>query len=189
MHSVDRDRSPAGNTRCSFAAFFRVSNETIPSLQVELVRFQVAGRLLAHALLFVGAQSRFQCSRNAQRDIGLNREDVREITIVRLRPEMLVALRIDQLRDDAHAIAGAAHAPLEDRRSIQLRTDLAQAVLAFLERHDRGPRNHLETADLRQVGNDIFGDAVGEVLVLRIRAQVEERQYRDGSGARSEAGG
>ena len=60
------------------------------------------------------------------------------------------------------------------------RRDLPQALLALLERHDRRARDDLERPDLRKLGDDVLGDAVGEVLVVGIGAEVEERQHGDG---------
>ncbi len=101
------------------------------------------------------------------------------LPVVRLGPQMLVGLGIDELRDDAHAVAGAAHAAVEQRRRRRAFAPISRRLcVALLERHDRGARDHLERADLREMRDDVLGDAVGEVLVLRIGAEVARREAR-----------
>ena len=157
----------------------RVSDQPVATLEIELVRLEVAGRLLVDAGLLRGRELRLEGGGDVQRHVGLDREDIGELTVVRLRPEVLVACGLDQLRDDPHPIADAPYAPLEQRRHLELRRDLAQAVAPLLERHDRRAGDHPESADLRQLGNHVLRDPVREVLVLRVHAQVEERQDRD----------
>lgn len=50
------------------------------------------------------------------------------------------------------------------------------------------PRHHTECRDLRQVGDQIFGNAVAEVFLLRIAAHVDERQYADRPSVRTKDG-
>ena len=88
---------------------------------------------------------------------------------------MVVGLGVDELGDDTHPISVAPNTSLEHRRDLQAGSDLAQALLPPLERHHRSAGDHLEGADLRQLGDDVLGDPVGKVLVLRVRAQVRER--------------
>ena len=87
--------------------------------------------------------------------------------------------RVDELGDDPHPVARPPHAALEQGRDVQRGADLAEALLPLLEPHDRAARDHLERADLRELGDHVLGDAVGEELVLRVGAQVEEREDRD----------
>ena len=129
--------------------------------------------------------SAFERVGDVERDVGLDGEDVVELPVVRLGPEVAIGLGVDELRDDAHAIAGATYAAVEQRGGAERRADLAQALRALLERHDRVARDHLERADLGEMRDDVLGDAVGEVLVLRIGAQVAEGKHGDGGRARA----
>src|SRR5262249_50557492 len=53
------------------------------------------------------------------RDLVLQREDVLQLTVVALRPDMAVFNRIDQLRCDPHVPAGLAHAAFHDMSDLQ----------------------------------------------------------------------
>jgi len=63
--------------------------------------------LLAPALDFGGNRMR------SLGDVGLDREDVRELAIVRLGPEMTVGSRIDERRHNPHAVAGVPDASVQ----------------------------------------------------------------------------
>src|ERR1700730_15196549 len=57
-------------------------------------------------------------------DVVLHREDVSQIAVVTLGPEMGTGGCIDQLAGDAHALPGPAHAALEDIADTKVATDL-----------------------------------------------------------------
>src|SRR6266567_1676221 len=65
-------------------------------------------------------------------DLTLNGEHVGEIAIVRLRPEVSVGTRIDQLRVDTHAIARALDASFQKMSDPKLLTNLAQVAISYL---------------------------------------------------------
>ena len=56
-------------------------------------------------------------------DVVLHREDVGQISVVTLGPEMRTGGRIDQLAGDAHALPRPAHAALEDIADIKVAAD------------------------------------------------------------------
>ena len=57
--------------------------------------------------------------------------------------------------------------------------DGADVLVPAFERERRCPCDHLQLVHLRERVDDFFGETVGEVLVLRIRAEVGEGQDRD----------
>src|SRR5215469_17396039 len=57
-------------------------------------------------------------------DLVLDREDVSEITVVTLGPDVLAILGLDQLRGDADAVAGFAQAAFEDIANAELMPNL-----------------------------------------------------------------
>src|SRR3989440_6663679 len=91
----------------------REFDETMAALEIELVGLEIAGGLLVDPGSLIGGKLRLQRGRDLQRHVRLNREDIGQLTVVRLRPEVLIAVRVDELRDDPHPVAGAADAPLE----------------------------------------------------------------------------
>jgi hypothetical protein len=77
-------------------------------------------------------------------------------------------------------LAALAHAALDQVADAQLLADL-------LERHRPAPvgergiaGDDQEPAQPRQLGDDVLGDAVGEVILLRLAAGVHEGQDGDG---------
>jgi hypothetical protein len=64
-------------------------------------------------------------------------------------------------------------------RHAELAADLAGAALAVLEPHRRRSRDHAQVADAAELRDDVLGNSVGEVLVLRVCADVSERKHRN----------
>jgi hypothetical protein len=54
-------------------------------------------------------------------DLALHGEDVVELAVVGLRPQVAVVHRVDELRGDAHLVAGLAHAAFEDVADLSAR--------------------------------------------------------------------
>src|SRR5215204_6362787 len=126
----------------------------------------------------------FQRGGDLQSHVGLDREDVVELTVVSFGPYMPVVSGINELGDDAHTVAGSTYAPLEQRAYLQRRPDFAQALLAVLEWHHGRAGNHLQGANLGKLRDHVFGDAVGKEFVLGIGAEVPERKHGDRRGTR-----
>ena len=81
-----------------------------------------------------------------------------------------------------------AHAPLQEVRHPELRPDAAAVLLGVSELKRRAAPDHLQSRELRERGDQILRDPVGEVLLARLPAFVRERQHRDGGRARNEPG-
>ena len=86
---------------------------------------------------------------------------------------------VDELRGDPHALAGAADRAFEHRAHAEFAADGANVDRASLIGEARVARDHRQAGDLRQIGDDVFADAVGEILLLRIARHVGERQNGD----------
>ncbi len=103
-----------------------------------------------------------------------------QLAVVALRPKVLVAESIDQLRCDSNAAAAAPHTSFHDVPHAQF------------PRHVRDPhgpssigergiaRRYEQIRVARQFGDDVLGDAVREVLMFRIATHVLEWQHGDG---------
>ena len=119
-------------------------------------------------------------SHHLGRDLVLDRKDVVEAAIVCCRPQVRVRAGVDELRGDAHPVAGLPHRTLEHVRDIELLGDLADLQVLASEGERRGARDHPQFGNVRQQVQELLGDAVGKVLVVRIAAHVDEWQYNDG---------
>src|SRR6266566_669379 len=87
--------------------------------------------------------------------------------------------RVDELCGDPHTITGTADRAFEYRLNTKLTADGANIDRAPLVGEARVARDHYQIRDLRQVGDDVFADSVGEILLLRIPRHVGEWQNRD----------
>ena len=87
--------------------------------------------------------------------------------------------RLHQLRGDAQAVTGAAQAASQHIRGIQVLADF-WCRTASRGRQNRGRRENPQFLDLREFGDDVFGDAVAEVFVFLGAAQIGEVENRDG---------
>ena len=101
------------------------------TFQVKVVRIHARGRLLDRrqgALQELGAER----NRDGAGELVLDGEDVVELSIVRLRPEVIAVRGIDELRHDSQLATLAADAPFQHRADGELLGDLEDAqVLAF----------------------------------------------------------
>src|SRR5262249_20001826 len=69
--------------------------------------------LALYALNFCGDDPRRDGAHDALGNLVLNGKNVFERTVVTLRPDVLSAARVDQLRSDAYAIASLSYASFE----------------------------------------------------------------------------
>jgi len=85
--------------------------------------------------------------------------------------------RIDELRADPDAIARLAHAPFEDGGDAELAADLAGVDVLALEGEGGGARRDSQPGKPAEEVQKLLREAVREVLLLLVRAQVDERQH------------
>src|SRR5262249_2994666 len=109
-----------------------------------------------------------------ERGLLLNGEDVFQVTIEIIRPELKTGRTINQLSGDPHAIGSFAHAAFEQVANAELAPNLLDVLLSSFEARDRGARSYLKTVNVRELGNNFFGDAIDEVLILRIGTEILE---------------
>src|SRR5215207_7206871 len=102
---------------------------------------------------------------------------------------MTAVLRIDQLRSYAQATPRPTHTSLEHRAHAEALGDQARVVLRAFTGEARGARRDTQPLVLREHIDDLLGDAVREVLVVRGRTQIDERQHGDGFGRTGDRSG
>ena len=132
--------------------------------------------------LFGRAERDFERVDDAVRDVVLDLEDIGQIAVVAVGPQVTAGCRVDELRGDPHALAGAADGAFEHRPHAKLAADGADVDRASLVSEARIARDYRQAGDLRQVGDDVFGDAVGEIFLLGIARHVGEWQNGDRGG-------
>src|SRR6516162_5445469 len=96
-----------------------------PALTI-IPRTHVLRPLRDYTLAFGARQRRLDRGGDARSDVVLHREDVGQISIVTLGPEMGAGGNIDKLAADAHPLPGSAHATLEDIADAKVAANLLE---------------------------------------------------------------
>jgi hypothetical protein len=109
----------------------------------------------------------------------LDREQVLELAVVALGPDVPVGFGIDQLHGYAHPVARLAHAAFDHVLDAEFGRHVLNPDRPVLVDEGRVARDHEQVAKPRELGDDVFGQAVGEELLLGLAAHVDERQHCD----------
>ena len=94
-------------------------------------------------------------------------------------PEVKPIGSVDELRGDPQFGVRPAHAALQDRTHSQLRTDGPDVLGRVFERERGRTRRHAQRGNGAQRVQDLLRHAVAEIPVLRIGAEIHERQHSD----------
>jgi hypothetical protein len=160
----------------------RVPRALVPqvaALEIQAVCLEVCGRARDERPGFLAAELEFECTHDRSCDLVLHGEDVSELALVGLAPELVAVGGVDELRPHLEAVPGHADAPLEHRADAQRVGDRANAQVLAFERERRGPCRNAESFDLCERVDQLLRHPVGEVLVLSVRAEVREWEDRD----------
>ena len=149
-------------------------------LEIELVGLRIGGRARPDRLQFLGQQLQLERGDDVSRDIVLEGEDIGEDPIESLGPEMAARRGIDQLGGYANPVSRLPDAALEDIADLQLAGELVDLHGLALEVEGRVAGNDEDRRNLGEVGDDVLGDAVAEIFLLRIAAHIREGQDEDG---------
>ena len=114
------------------------------------------------------------------RNLALDCEQIIQIAIVLLGPDMRVSARLDQLRIDTKMRAGSADAAFQNMRYTQIITDLTEISFATVI-HDTGPADDFEVSNPRQLGQKVVLNAIDERPAFLLVAEIFKRQNRDPS--------
>ena len=109
----------------------------------------------------------------------LDGKNIDQFPVIALGPEMEAAMGIDKLRGDPHPIAAEADAAFKDMSNAQGLPDFRNAWVSVPEIKGRGAGRDLKAFDPGQRVQQLFRDAVGEILFIAVGAQVLERQHSD----------
>ncbi len=149
----------------------------IARAQIENVRVGVGCRLSFDARFFLRRKRRLQGVGDAFRDLCFYSEDVGQLPVVTLRPQMRVVVGADQLHVDVHAIFSLLHTAFEHIGHVQLFCDLRQIFRSAVVARGGSARDHAQAADSRECSDDFILNALREKRVLLIRAQILEREH------------
>ena len=96
-----------------------------------------------------------------------------------LGPEVLARRALDELRGHPDAVAGAAHAALEQIAHAEFARGLTRIDRPALVDEARAARDDREGAEAAERRDQILDHAVGDELLLGIAAEIGEGKNRD----------
>src|SRR5215468_3575159 len=117
---------------------------------------------------------------NRARYLVLDREDVVQLAVVALGPAVCPGDGIDELRRDADPIADPPNASFQHVACAQLAPDLPDIDGLALVLEGGIARDDQKLGEPRQLGCNVLGYAVAEVILLRVAVEVGEWEDRDG---------
>jgi hypothetical protein len=128
--------------------------------------------------VLAGQQFQRQRAADARGDISMNRENVRERPLVCFGPHFGLIHHVDESCRNSNLPGRSADAAFHDVLRPKLTTNLVHSLARTLVTHRRGPGDHGQAVrtNTSEVGNQLLGQAIAEVILLRIGAQVDERQ-------------
>ena len=162
---------------------FQATQQTVVGLEAR--RSPVAEK----GLLLEGSQPHPQDGNDAADDGVLHGKDFLQLALVPLRPQGGAGCRVDELSADAHLFRGSLDAALDEVTDAQLPRDLLGALRHALVRERGMAGDDDQTGEPGELGRQVLGDAVGEILLCRVRTQVEERQHDHGRPSSTLGGG
>ena len=123
--------------------------------------------------------------REPRDDLVLHVEEIGERLVEPFGPQVRASLGLDQLHIDAHAISRALHAAFEHVANVEFASDLFEVGrLAFVGK-SCAAADHEGAGNAREVGGQALGDAVDEIVLRRVAADVGEGQNDDGEAGRA----
>src|SRR5207244_13127471 len=149
------------------------------AFEVEVVGFEVFRVGPQQCPLATAGQAHLQPISDRAGDLLLDREHILGPAVEPLRPKIVAVRYVDELRGDPQLRSRLPHAALEHRADGELVPDDAQILVLALERKGGRPTDNPEPRQPREYVDDLFRNAVAEVLDLRVRAQVGTGARRD----------
>src|SRR5215472_11358424 len=149
-----------------------------PALTI-IPRAHVLWPLRDDTLAFRARQRRLDSGGDARSDVVLHREDVCQISVITLGPEIGTGGYIDELAADPNPLPGPAHATLEDIADPKVATNLLEIDGFSFVGECRIAGDDEKPAPFRQRRDDVLGNAVDKIFLLGIATDIAERKDGD----------
>ena len=120
-----------------------------------------------------------QPGRNHACDFILNRKRIAQRSVKSICPQVRPPRSVDQLRCDANGTVAALDTSFENVTRIEFAADLSNVDASSLVLKRRIPRDHEQLGKSRKLGDDVFGDAFAEIILIWISREVDESQNRN----------
>src|SRR4029077_8328697 len=122
----------------------KTRQKKVSGARIKIESGDIACRGAFDFALFIWREFCMKLTGNRHCDLALNCEHVRKIPVIALSPQLPVVARIDQVRVEAHAVAGTPHTSFQYIRNPEFVADLGEIALdTALVLHRRGAADHL----------------------------------------------
>ena len=166
-------------TDAAFEIGARHAKTHLPAAKVELVSLHTRRRPGLTVRLLGRCRRHVQFLDDVGRDVVLQGENTAYRPIVAAGPDLAPAQRVEQSGGDANRISGFLQASFEDVLNSKLLGDLLHDVGLALVGEGRVAGDDEELIGARKIGDDGVGNALGEIVLVRIAAQILERYDGD----------
>ena len=139
----------------------RRRQKEIVGTRVKIERDEVGGWLALNGQFLSSCDFGVQSFGDSLRNLALDGEQIIQITVVLLGPNVRVGARVDQLRIQVNPITAPACASFQHVRYAKRIADLAHISFTAIFHH-AGPADHFEIGDLRQLGQNVVLHTIGE---------------------------
>ena len=160
--------------------------EQIEPAQIVIVGVDIGGRRAGQSQPLRLQQPDLQGRHDAAGDLVLDREDVGQRAVVALGPDLTARGAVDQPDGETEPVAGTAHAAFQHMADPKPGAGIDRRARARLQGETGLACRHEQPGDLRELGDQVLGDALGEIVLVRVAAEIDERQ--DGDGRASQPG-
>src|SRR4029077_5110486 len=140
--------------------------------KIGIISLRIVCWFNCQSLRLATGQLRLQRFRDSFGDLALNSEDVSQLSIKGLRPEVGIRFRVNQLHTDPHLVGRLLHATLQNIGYAKLLRDLGEIARFTLIALGGSARHHFQIGDAGQSRQDLLLDTISEVGVIWIRTEV-----------------
>src|SRR5215207_1089849 len=156
-------------------ALSRVTVKGRHAAQVAVVGVQAFRRLALDSFDFRLFQLRPYRTHHARGHLVLQIEDIFNLAVETINPQVGTGRGIDELARNAHAVARLTYAAFENVAHPELASHLFYVDGPALVGEARIAGDHEQLPETRQRGDDLFHYTVGEIFLLRIPAHILKR--------------
>ena len=157
----------------------RTADHAMQSANKIIPRFDIVGLTPTQARLIAFRKVYLERDDDLAGNLVLERKNIADLPVVSFRPDVTLGPGFDELRGDPHAIVCGADASFKNVANAQIPRDIRNLDRAPLVDERRIACDHLKFRYLGQGRDDVFGDAVGKIFLIRVARHIFKRQHRD----------
>jgi hypothetical protein len=158
-------------------ALARPPLEELPCTKIKLVCLHVFRRCFKETGLLALGERETQRVNDTAGNFILDREDVFNLSVEPLRPQVVTIPRVDELDGDADAVPSPPDAALKKRIHTKSSPNLARIDACSTKCETGGSGRDVEGADFGKRIQNLLRYTVAEVFLIAFRAEIRKRQH------------